>query len=289
MKTQGCTMKQAILCLVALASVHGWGQEQSTPPQPGMVLYGEVWQGGAPLPLTDPPQALVLQAGTAAEVTVSLKKGYSGRTMSHAFVPAPGASAAAGGSPLRVAFKTLAGTALNPPQPAVDWTACAAVRSDILGNSTLPVAPAIAAAAATRKLDDWTLTCSLKWTPTADKAPAPALLVRWFAVLSVPVADTDRSFPEVRTGGVTIPELTTDGASFANVAAMAQGVLTPVPMEPAAADGTLAGDSSLTVGKAFSQDSIRYLEVQACTVDAAGNQSVMNRQIVVHSVAQADL
>lgn len=285
---RGIVTHLAAGCMFAAATLHAVAQEPAAPPRPGMVVYGEVWQDNAPCRLADPPQQLVLQAGPDTKIPTPLHQACNGRTMYTAFVPAP-APVATAGTPSRVTFGTFAGAALAPAQPPVDWVACSVVRRDLLGNSVLPPPPAIVTASATRNLDHWTLTCSLSWTPADATAPAPKLLVRWFAILRRPAADTDRSFPDLRTGDASIAGLTIDGASFPNVAALAQGVLTPQPATPPAADGTLAGSQALTADKALAADAIRYLEVQVCSVDATGRQSVMIQRIVLHSVAQADM
>ncbi len=286
---RGIVAHLAAGCLLALTALPASAQEPPAPPRPGMVVYGEVWQDNAPCRLADPPQALVLQTGPDTKISTPLHQACNGRTMYTAFVPAPAAATATAGTPPRVTFGTFAGAALAPAQPPVDWVSCSVVRRDLLGNSVLPPPPVIVAATATRNLDHWTLTCSLTWTPADATAPAPKLLVRWFAILRGPAADTDRAFPAVGAGDPAIAGLTIDGASFPNIAALAQGVLTPQPAMPPAADGTLAGSQALTVSKALAADAIRYLEVQVCSVEATGRQSVMIQRIVLHSVAQADM
>ena len=44
-----------------------------------------------------------------------------------------------------------------------------------------------------------------------------------------------------------------------------------------------------SAARSLAADAIRYLEVQVCSVDATGRQSVMIQRMVLHSVAQADL
>lgn len=243
------------------------------PPEPGMLIYGEIIKNKSPLTRSDLAEKITID-GKEYE----LKKAYTGRTIYTVYLDKTDAS--------KRNITKVGADNINPAKQ-VDFMQSTSYRQEIIIGAAIPDAPVITASSVSQNVNDWTLKADVKWIPPANyQNQSPFVLIRWYVVQADNITGT-HSFPELTHDGLTIQEMSIDNALHPKVIALAQRAEDVAAPNPVLADGGLVANSTINVTKEISN--VKYIEVQICFVESDGTESVLASEIVPVTITGGQL
>lgn len=178
--TTRCSLELGLLAAGLALSATGGG----SPPQRPLRLYGEVLVTDA---VPAPGDMLVYKVGTRQFTTTTMAS-CDGRTIYEVLISTPATL------PATITLVALGANPLSgvPPAP-LTWAEGAQVRQDVRVTCSAALPPDVSITSATAALANgsWALTCQPAWAAaTAPPAPAPSIMVLWYARTKTAAAAT---------------------------------------------------------------------------------------------------